>query len=236
MQAGGATGGYFHETDWDINQRGIVQWSAGNGTFASYWKVIDIDNQGVYTSSLTKATANSKTYASAYLPFSYTVSGAKAYTAKVDNANSELTLTEVATVPAFTGVVIIGDADATSYTANFAATDATVDNDLSGVTFSTAMNGTNYYLGLNEGTPGFYKTTLTNNITNKAYLDASKLTDAASAKGYKLVIGEGETTGINSVENAKVADNAPRYNLAGQRVSKNYKGVVVAGGKKFLQK
>ena len=30
--------------------------------------------------------------------------------------------------------------------------------------------------------------------------------------------------------------NAPMYNLAGQRVSKNYKGVVIQNGKKFFNK
>mgnify|MGYP001159189674 CR=1 FL=1 len=43
-----------------------------------------------------------------------------------------------------------------------------------------------------------------------------------------------ETAGIHQVE-AKTVDNAT-YNLAGQRVGKNYKGVVIANGKKFVQK
>ena len=31
-------------------------------------------------------------------------------------------------------------------------------------------------------------------------------------------------------------ENAPMYNLAGQRVGKNYKGVVIQNGKKFVNK
>ncbi|MBM6991969.1 MAG: hypothetical protein I3J02_01675 [Prevotella sp.] len=44
------------------------------------------------------------------------------------------------------------------------------------------------------------------------------------------------TTGINTVSSAQsLGDNAV-YNLAGQKVDKNYKGVVIANGKKAIQK
>ena len=45
-----------------------------------------------------------------------------------------------------------------------------------------------------------------------------------------------DPTGINEVSNGAVNENAPIYNLAGQRVSKDYKGVVVQNGKKFIKK
>lgn len=47
------------------------------------------------------------------------------------------------------------------------------------------------------------------------------------------------TTGTNissAVVASKVNANAPVYNLAGQKVSKSYKGVVIQNGKKFVQK
>ena len=44
-----------------------------------------------------------------------------------------------------------------------------------------------------------------------------------------------DPTGINEVSNGTVNENAPIYNLAGQRVGKDYKGVVVQNGKKFIQ-
>ena len=45
-----------------------------------------------------------------------------------------------------------------------------------------------------------------------------------------------DPTSINEVSNGTVNENAPIYNLAGQRVGKNYKGVVVQNGKKFIKK
>ena len=45
-----------------------------------------------------------------------------------------------------------------------------------------------------------------------------------------------ETTGISNITTDAADVNAPVYNLAGQKVSKAYKGVVIKAGKKFVQK
>ena len=43
-------------------------------------------------------------------------------------------------------------------------------------------------------------------------------------------------TGINNITTEATDANAPAYNLAGQKVGKEYKGVVIKAGKKFIQK
>ncbi len=43
-------------------------------------------------------------------------------------------------------------------------------------------------------------------------------------------------TGINNITTEAADANVPAYNLAGQKVSKEYKGVVIKAGKKFIQK
>lgn len=43
-------------------------------------------------------------------------------------------------------------------------------------------------------------------------------------------------TGINNAVAAPANDNAPMYNLAGQKVDNSYKGVVIKNGKKIFQK
>lgn len=45
-----------------------------------------------------------------------------------------------------------------------------------------------------------------------------------------------EPAGIKEVNNDTVNENTPIYNLAGQRVGKDYKGVVIQNGKKFIKK
>lgn len=54
----------------------------------------------------------------------------------------------------------------------------------------------------------------------------------------KLIELNGKTTGITEIkaDKAVLDANAPMYNLAGQRVDKSFKGVVIQKGKKFLNK
>ena len=45
------------------------------------------------------------------------------------------------------------------------------------------------------------------------------------------------TTGIDTIgQDTAVTTNAPTYNMAGQRVGKNYKGVVIQNGRKYVRK
>lgn len=67
-----------------------------------------------------------------------------------------------------------------------------------------------------------------------------------SGRGYSsntpLYVIQGDATkddavsGINGVENVKVASNSRTYNLSGQLVDKDFKGIVVRDGKKFFKK
>ena len=68
----------------------------------------------------------------------------------------------------------------------------------------------------------------------KSYLDLSTV----GAKGIDFICLPGsETDGIRSIENSELRmDNSDYFNLAGQKVSKDYKGVVIVNGKKYLNK
>ena len=59
-----------------------------------------------------------------------------------------------------------------------------------------------------------------------------------TGSGYtplKLFFAPAEPTGIDAVKTTQ-NENAPIYNLAGQRVSASYKGVVIQNGRKFINK
>jgi hypothetical protein len=48
---------------------------------------------------------------------------------------------------------------------------------------------------------------------------------------------ETDVTGIHSIENSELRiENYDYYNLSGQRVGKDYKGIVIKNGKKYVQK
>ena len=70
---------------------------------------------------------------------------------------------------------------------------------------------------------------------NKPFLIQSE--KAPRAKVY-VMFSDGTTTAIDNVfsDDTQISADAPRYNLAGQRVGKDYKGVVIVKGKKFIQK
>lgn len=52
----------------------------------------------------------------------------------------------------------------------------------------------------------------------------------------KVIVTTTTSAGIETVRAIELNANAPIYNLAGQRVGKDYKGVVVQNGKKFIKK
>lgn len=63
------------------------------------------------------------------------------------------------------------------------------------------------------------------------------ITYPTSSINFYAFILEGSST-PTGIENVQVAENenAPMYNLAGQQVDKNFKGVVIQNGKKFINK
>lgn len=61
-------------------------------------------------------------------------------------------------------------------------------------------------------------------------------TSGSNKYANMIVTSVSDTSGIDSVTAGKQLDeNAPVYNLAGQRVSKNTKGILIQNGKKFIK-
>lgn len=95
-----------------------------------------------------------------------------------------------------------------------------------------------YILGKSGEDVGFYWQkgtggTSVNNAAHKAFL---QVLASSSAKFLSFTFGE-ETTGINGITASDAEQNGTvLYNLAGQRVAKGYKGLVIKNGKKYLVK
>lgn len=77
---------------------------------------------------------------------------------------------------------------------------------------------------------------------NKASIDAFRAyisvpsTARPTAASRSIDLDFGGTTGINEIQNAHSSSAAATYDVAGKRVDKNYKGVVIRNGKKMIQK
>lgn len=90
-----------------------------------------------------------------------------------------------------------------------------------------------------SGNKFWYSTGLTKMKAFRGYFDFSDvLTDVESASAKILFAFDGESTGIHSIDNLTISpiDDGPMYNLAGQRVNKNYKGIVIQNGVKRVIK
>ena len=115
-----------------------------------------------------------------------------------------------------------------------------------GVTIQSEKSGkyTNYYAHV-----GDQKIQLFNGFHLDAYSDLSSFDGVQNQtvkgivslfKGQPqiTIINIEKTTGIDTVNqiDSAINDHAPMYNLAGQRVGKEYKGVVIQNGKKFINR
>lgn len=187
-------------------------------------------------------------YATFYSTKGYTLpEGLTAYTISgIDNNNKVVygnTYNAGDAVPAKTAVLVKATAAGT-YTAsvNADAAEFSGTNLLNGSETRTAVNeaGYMYYVLTNDANntnTGFYwqkgtDGTSVTTVPGRAYL---KVTKAQAAKGFSF---PDETTGISAVSTStnSLNDSAEMYNLAGQRVTKAYKGVVIQNGKKFINK
>lgn len=214
----------------------VAGWYEGpdysNGAWA--WKFVEADDIEVAMN-----TVDSKSYATAYLPFGVSaVSGAEAYVGTLNAEKNALNMTKVNAVPANKGFVLVGTSDKATLT--IGGESAEVTTDLTGTLVNKAIadgEHANYLVfGKNKENAsevGFFKpsTAVTSIPANKAYLNASALSASAIALNFN-----GITTGVNTVVLGENGVNAPVFDLSGRRVVAPVKGgVYIQNGKKFIK-
>lgn len=217
------------------NAYNLVGWEA---SAPSKWYVVPATDVEVAMKAV-----GDKSYATAYLPFSVSaVSGAEVYVGALNETKDQLNMTEVKTIPANKGVVLVGTVDATKATLTISNLNEalTIANDLVGTNTKVAVTDAtraNYLVfGKNKENAaevGFFKPSakVTSIPANKAYLEASKLTAGAIEMNFG-----GNTTGVNTVVLGENGVNAPVFDLSGRRVVAPVKGgVYIQNGKKFIK-
>lgn len=189
-----------------------------------------VANSAPKTETLTTSAKGYATYSADYA-VNYSELGLTAYTLTVDETNKTVTAKEFTGVVPAGGAVLVKGTPSKAYT----LTPATTEGD---ATFATALqtgattaDGTQYGFTTKFGTPAFAQVVSGQDIpAKKGYIVLS----GASAAKYSICFGD-EATGIHTIEAASAANGA-MYNLAGQRVDKAYKGIVIVNGKKYLNK
>lgn len=188
-----------------------------------------------------KVTTNAKGWASfsAVQPVSVPA-GLKAYAA-TDINNDYVMLKELNTVAAEEGVFVKGAAN-TEYTLTVVDDEVTKEATnlikpilLASAGHTVANTETIYALATKGGKCGLYRVQPDVTVKGKAYLDATGKSITKAPMFYEL--GDGAATGIVEVRAATVQNQTNTcYNVLGQRVAKNVKGIVLVNGKKMLNK
>ena len=146
---------------------------------------------------------------------------------------STVVLKTVSVIPAETGFIVKGTGSALyDLFKTGTSTDDVSDNQLHGTLTATAAPENTYALSTKKGVTGFYPVTTGLQIpAHKAYLVVS-----GSVQARALIFGDGETTGIMSIENQNDSFEGDFYNLSGQRVLAPTKGLYIVNGKKVVVK
>lgn len=170
--------------------------------------------------------------------------GVKGYTCNLAGGSFKMkeVFTEGKIIPAGTGVLLNGNPGIYTFNVSSEAGTLVADNWLKGSDEkATTEGGERYYMlsldaNNTEGSVGFYWGAANGgaftNDAHKAYL-CVKPGVAGAKTCYRF---DGQTTAIDGTRADKptAADGAV-YNLAGQRVDRSYKGVVIKNGKKYIQ-
>lgn len=196
----------------------LVECSKIEVTVDKYPNTTTISSAGYATYCCDKAVDYTKTY------------GLVAYKAKYDSEKKMIVLTKVGKVPANTPVVLKGEGGLYGFPTLESAPKAVTDNDLKVATTDMTCTNNMWILvkkstgvGFAPATPG---TTL---AKGKCYL---VIESDASSKFLPF----DETTGISHISPNAVRSDGKTYNILGQEVGNDYKGIVILDGKKVVRK
>ena len=213
---------------------GIDKWEGQQGYYNQVTWTIDVATEF----EVALNTVESKSYATAYLPFGVSaVSGAKAYTA-AEPANGQTVMTETANFAKETGVLLVSDEAADKAVLTIGdAEDAANSSALKGTLLAKDITDaqTKYLVfgknNTNETEVGFFEpsTTVTSIPANRAFF--------ADAEGSAIALNFGNITAVNNVVVGNANVNAPIFDLTGRRVVKAVKGgLYIQNGKKYIVK
>lgn len=158
--------------------------------------------------------------------------GLEAYSVSYNSSSNELSYTKIdGVVEAGKAVILKGKGN---YILEASSETATVTETGLKASDGSIKGAENIYCLANKNNVvGFYQVSSEVTIpANKAYLEINAST---SAKYYSIGIG-GNTTGIQAIQQNSVKADCIMYSLSGQRVGKDYKGIVICNGKKMIKK
>lgn len=213
-----------------------------SGSPSSNWVIIgSFSLKYLGTPTALPVTVSSKGMATFSSPYALDFSGAtdiKAYRAEKAAAGT-VTFQPVTKAPANTGLLLVKEGGATEEIPVIDEAPAVGDNLLVATVTTTTLPSEagflNYVLAEKSGSFGFFRAA--NNYRSqagKAYLRINE-SDAPTSGAKGLTLNFGDETGVTGpVQDNDDNQNTPLFNLAGQRVSKAYQGIVIQKGRKVV--
>lgn len=159
--------------------------------------------------------------------------GLEAYGAKVNEAKTSVVLTKITSVSSYVAVVLKGNEGNYICVRNAPWANLSAINDLKFDWGEKTITGTdNIYVLAQEGSSVVFAPASAGKLpARKGYL---VIEGVSGAKSLGIVFDD-EATNIDGVK-ASTSKNSTAFNLAGQRVNANTKGIVIINGKKFINK
>ena len=188
------------------------------------------------TSILNMPASGFATYYTSY-PVKFSDLDLEAYTVKLNDDKKTIEMIKFdGVVPAGKVVLVKGIGNKSYRLTGSENAGEAFDTDLkvSDGTITSTVSKNVYGLATVNGQDGFYKAPTDKTIPAKCgYLEVAQ---TAGAAFYSLGDITGNTTGFADVKAETVKADAQMYNLAGQKVGKGYKGIVIKNGKKMILK
>ena len=191
---------------------------------------------------------NGNGYATFYCPVNVVVpTGVTAYTIGYNNSLTATTVIHTyeagSVVPGGTAVLLSSNGDITSSYVDFTITDdegtESATHYLVGKVYTYAPGSGDYYILSGEK---FYKVSISEDDTSVNYINGSKaFLDASSAStsaqlSLSSILSDDEVTGVGSLIESALADDAPYYDLQGRRVNNPARGIYIRNGRKVYVK
>ena len=193
--------------------------------------------------SVTISSVGYSTYSSAYALVAPDKADAEIFGAKINDAGTDVTLIPVeagTVIKAGEGIIVKGKAEANVefYTSTNEGTEIAgnlLKGSLTGETFNET-GYTYYILSTGKNGVGFYWDASTNDegATAKCAQYKAVLAVPNTSAGAPSFFTFDDATAINGISSVKTS--GVRYNLNGQAVGEDYKGIVIVNGKKMFNK
>lgn len=219
-----------------------ITWESSLYTYSDYCTLVSVPTISVTVSGVGYATLYYRNRA-LKVPNGVT---AKTYKVVEGKLTESKTYSAGEVIPKDEAVVLKGAKGEYAFTVTTTEAEKDADNQLKGTDEAEMTTGGKYYYALQASSkdgkhgPGMYWMNSTGaafeNGAHKAYMALQEKFAVAQGLAKEFYLFDDATTGISGIDATETNDHTEMYNLNGQRVGRDFRGVVIKNSKKSLVK